>query len=322
VSERYEFIDAEKDVVADAGGKKYTVRKMCAWLRVSVSGYYEWRGRPDSAKRKRRAYLSGLITAIFDASDQTYGHRRVHAQLLRQGESCTPELVRRLMRQLGLVACQPRPWRHSLTEADPAASPIPDLLNRDFTAAAPGEKMVGDITYISTPGKDGSTSPPSSIATPRPSSAGPWTTTTRPRSSTRPSRWQHATTPYRQERYFTPTVGSNYTSARFAATLESVGIRQSVGRTGICYDDSMAESFFGTLKNECVHRTIYPHANEPLPTSPATPKYATTANASTQHSTWSSALSACSLSGRRRLGPRREWIAGVAMTRGLSAKES
>ena len=52
--------------------------------------------------------------------------------------------------------------------------------------------------------------------------------------------------------------GSNYTSKQFGQTLQSLGIRQSVGRTGICYDNSMAESFFGTLKNERVHRTVYP----------------------------------------------------------------
>jgi putative transposase len=52
--------------------------------------------------------------------------------------------------------------------------------------------------------------------------------------------------------------GSNYTSAEFAETLEGLGVRQSVGRTGICYDNAMAESFFGTLKNELVHRTVYP----------------------------------------------------------------
>ena len=57
-----------------------------------------------------------------------------------------PELVRRLMRELGLVACQPRPWRPSTTRQG-EAGPIPDLVNRDFSAAAPGEKMVGDITY-------------------------------------------------------------------------------------------------------------------------------------------------------------------------------
>jgi transposase InsO family protein len=60
------------------------------------------------------------------------------------------ELVRSLMRELGLEPCQPRPWRVSLTEGDGQEHHIPDLVNRDFTAAAPGQKMVGDITYIST----------------------------------------------------------------------------------------------------------------------------------------------------------------------------
>jgi putative transposase len=54
------------------------------------------------------------------------------------------------MRELDLVPCQPRPWRHNLTESDPCTGPIPDLVHRDFTADAPGRKMVGDITYIPT----------------------------------------------------------------------------------------------------------------------------------------------------------------------------
>ena len=60
------------------------------------------------------------------------------------------ELIRAIMRDQGLVPCQPRPWRASLTENDGTAGSIPDLVNRDFTADAPGEKMVGDITYIPT----------------------------------------------------------------------------------------------------------------------------------------------------------------------------
>jgi putative transposase len=132
---------------------------MCQWLGVSSSGYYEWRGRPQSATAARREKLKELIVVIFEASDETYGHRRVHAALIRSGHGCSEELVRALMRELGLVPCQPRPWRHSLTEIDPAAGPIPDLVRRDFTASAPGEKMVGDITYIP-PGKAGYFSPP------------------------------------------------------------------------------------------------------------------------------------------------------------------
>ena len=132
------------------GRPVYTVVKMCAWLGVSSSGYYEWRKRPQSATAARRETLRQLIVEIFDASDETYGYRRIHAALLRSGQACSLEFVRALVRELGLVPCQPRPWRHSLTDQDPAAGPIPDLVRRDFTAPAPGIKMVGDITYIAT----------------------------------------------------------------------------------------------------------------------------------------------------------------------------
>jgi transposase InsO family protein len=74
---------------------------------------------------------------------------RVHAHLVRHGEQVSPELVRELMRELDLIACQPRPYRPTTTSpGDPG--PIPDLVNRDFTADTPGQKMVGDITYIPT----------------------------------------------------------------------------------------------------------------------------------------------------------------------------
>ena len=66
------------------------------------------------------------------------------------GVPAGPELVRSIMRELDLEACQPRPWRLSLTEGDGQERDIPDLVKRDFSAAAPGEKMVGDITYIPT----------------------------------------------------------------------------------------------------------------------------------------------------------------------------
>ena len=149
MSARYEFIDTEKACTTDDGRLKYTVVKMCEWMEVSTSGFYEWSTRPASATAQRRDRLRLLIEKAFTDSDGTYGYRRIHAQLARWGEHCTPELVRALVRGLGLVACQPRPWRHSLTESGPAGE-IPDLVARDFTADAPGVKMVGDITYVST----------------------------------------------------------------------------------------------------------------------------------------------------------------------------
>ncbi len=103
-----------------------------------------------SATARRRNELKVLIATEFADSDEASGYRRVHAALARRGVVVGQELVRFLMRDLGLQPCQPRPWRHNLTEGDPDAASIPDLVRRDFTASAPGQKMVGDITYVPT----------------------------------------------------------------------------------------------------------------------------------------------------------------------------
>jgi len=256
VSARYEFIDVEKATRDAQGMPKYRIVRMCEWLEVSTSGFYEWLSRPMSATAARRDYLMLLIEKAFADSDETYGYRRVHAQLLRWGEACTAELVRALMRFLGLVACQPRPWRHSLTEQG-LSGPIPDLLGRDFSADAPGTKMVGDITYI--PTWEGwlflatvldchtkavvGWAMDDNYKTPLISAAIDMAVQNHSLSS---------------QAIFHSDRGSNYTSVEFAATLRGHGMRQSVGRTGICYDNAMAESFFAALKNELVHRTIYP----------------------------------------------------------------
>jgi putative transposase len=150
VTSRYEFIGAEyANVPAEEAGDAPTIVQMCRWLGVSKSGYYEWRSRPQSAAARRRELLKIKIGALFEANDGTYGYRRMHAALVRGGERVGEELVRQLMRELGLVACQPAPWRPATTRQGDAG-PIPDLVNRDFSAGAPGEKMVGDITYIDT----------------------------------------------------------------------------------------------------------------------------------------------------------------------------
>jgi putative transposase len=230
---------------------------MCCWLDVSTSGYYEWRERPESATAQRRERLKELIVDVFDDSDDTYGHRRVHAELARRGERCSVELVRGLMRQLGLVPCQPRPWRHSLTEADPAAGPIPDLVARDFTAEQPGVKMVGDITYI--PTWEGWVFLATVIDCYTKEVVG-WAMDDNYRTPLIEAAIRMAARNHdiRPAVIFHSDRGSNYTSAQFANTLRKLNIRQSVGRTGICYDNAMAESFFGALKNERVHRTQYP----------------------------------------------------------------
>jgi len=121
----------------------YPVKKMCRWLTVSPSGFFDWKRREMSTTARRRAELTALVVEIFTDSDETYGYRRVHAELGRRGVPAGLELIRAIMRDQGLVPCQPQPWRASLTENNGTAGSIPDLVNRDFTADAPGEKMVG-----------------------------------------------------------------------------------------------------------------------------------------------------------------------------------
>ena len=150
MSDRFEFIDAEHAASTADINPGLPIGRMCTLMEVSRSGFYEWKGRPASATAERREELKLLIMKSFDDSEGTYGYRRVHADLAGWGVPCGPELARALMRELGLEPCQPRPRRGGLTEPGGQEHHIPDLICRDFTAPAPGQKMVGDITYIPT----------------------------------------------------------------------------------------------------------------------------------------------------------------------------
>ncbi len=247
MSAKYEFIDAEKD--------NYPIRKMCAWAGVSKSGFYDWRDRPASATARRREDLKALIEAIFHDSDGTYGHRRIHAELARAGVSCSPGLVRQLMRDLSLQPCQPRPWRPSTTVA--GGAPAPDLVGRDFTADAPGVKLVGDITYIHTWAGwlylatviDCCTRQVvgwSMADHMRTSLVCDAITMAAGRGSVQPGAVFHS------------DRGSQYTSAEFRSHLGVFNMRGSMGVVGQCWDNAMAESFFAALKNELVYRTVFP----------------------------------------------------------------
>jgi transposase InsO family protein len=257
VTEKYEFIDAEyaETAAADAACAP-TLAQMCAWLGISRSGFYDWRSRPESATAQRRNELRLLIARAFEESDGTYGYRRVAAQLARWGVRAGLELVRVLMRELGLVPCQPRPWRPATTRQG-AAGPIPDLVARDFSADIPGAKMVGDITYI--PTWEGWLYLATVIDCATRKVVG-WAMDDNYRvpliTSAIKMAARNLSLP--DGAIFHSDRGSNYTSAEFAAVLEQLGIRQSVGRTGICFDNALAESFNAAVKVERVNRTAYP----------------------------------------------------------------
>jgi putative transposase len=246
VISRYEFIDAEK--------ANFSIADMCRWLKVSRSGFYEWRNRPASATTQRRDRLRLMIREIFTANHETYGHRRVHAVLVRSGERVSPELVRALMRDLGLVPCQPRPWRPATTHA--GIHRIPDLVRRDFTADRPGAKFVSDITYI--PTWEGFVYLATVIDCHSKAVIG-WAMDDNFKTPLISSALEMAAGRMKIEKgaVFHSDRGSNYTSDEFDRTLSRYDMRQSVGRTGVCWDNAMAESFFSALKNEWLNRYVF-----------------------------------------------------------------
>jgi transposase InsO family protein len=235
--------------------KAYSVVFMCRMLKVSRSAYYDWKDRPPSAMTARRERLKQMITAVFDANHGTYGYRRVHAVLVRSGEQVSPELVRDLMRGLELWPCQPRPWRPTTTDADEDHR-IPDLVDRDFTAEAPGTKLVGDITYI--PTGEGWVYLATVIDCYSKMVVG-WSMADHYKTSLIVTALDSAagTVEIQPGCIFHSDRGSNYTSNDFATTLADRCMRQSVGRTGVCWDNAMAESFFGALKNEWLSRMAF-----------------------------------------------------------------
>lgn len=186
----------------------------------------------------------------------TYGYRRIHADLTAEQTGCSPELVRQIMRDQGLVACQPRPFRLT-TEADAeAAAGMPDLVNRDFTADRPGVKFVGDITYIHT--WQGFIYLATVIDCYSKKVVG-WSIADHMRTElvTDALKNAAATTRIEPDAIWHSDRGCVYTSAEFKALVTGLGMRSSMGRTGVCWDNSMAESFFSALKNERVYRTVY-----------------------------------------------------------------
>ena len=137
------MIDAEKAT--------YPVTMMCALLRVPRSTFYDWsaRGQQVSPSAARRAELGVLVMEVFDEFLEVYGARRIVWVLAERGHPVSPGTVSALMRAQHLVAVQPKAYKVTTIHGEDQA-PAPDLIGREFTAAAPGQRLVGDITYLRT----------------------------------------------------------------------------------------------------------------------------------------------------------------------------
>jgi transposase InsO family protein len=238
--------------VIDAEKAAYPIAWMCRMLGVPRSSFYAWRHQVDTATAARRRVLAQRVAQVFDDSRATYGCRRVAAELNRRGHPASVGLVADLMRELGLRACQPRAYKRTTVPGE-APAPRPDLIDRDFTAAEPGQRLVGDITYLRT--GEGWLYLATVIDLATRMVVG-WQLAEHMRTSLITDALGMAITAGHAPpgAIFHSDRGTQYTSTEFARFATSNRIQLSAGRTGACWDNAAAESFFATLKNEMYYR--------------------------------------------------------------------
>ena len=244
------FIEAE-----EAAG--HSVKRCCELLEVSRSAYYQRRSADPSVRDRTDAELIERITGVHAESNGTYGSPRVHEELVRRGVNCGRRRVRRLMRRAGLEGRCKKRWRRT-TVADPGAEAARDLIQRHF---GPCEELdaryVGDITYIATWEGWAYLATVIDLASRR---VVGWALADHMRTELVAEALDAAFSGRRPAPglVFHSDRGCQYTSADYAALARHHGVVLSVGRTGQCWDNAVAESFFATIKRELIDTRPWP----------------------------------------------------------------
>jgi len=244
----FAFIEAEKE--------HFPVATLCRLLGISRSGYYAWRKRPPSARAHANQELTRHIRAVHEASRGTYGAPRIRAELRERGVVCSRKRVARLLRLAGLQGCHrrkgPAPSRRT-----PGVSPAPDLVRRQFTAAAPDRLWVADITSI--PTWAGFLYLAVVLDVHSRGIVG-WAMADHLRSELVIEAVDMAVWRRRPMEgvIHHSDQGSQYTSLGFGQRLREAGLLGSMGSRGDCFDNATAESFFATLECELLARHRFP----------------------------------------------------------------
>jgi putative transposase len=233
---------------------------MCSLLDVSRSGYYGWRDRPPSQRAIDDEVLVEKIADVYEGSRRTYGYRRVTAELIDgQGEQVGRHRVARLMRKAQLQGVTRRKFCRT-TRRDGRARPAPDLLDRDFTAPAPDQRWVADITYVPTWAGFLFLATVLDVFTRQ---VVGWSMSSNQNTELVTRALQMAV---RRRRPTGVVVhhsdqGCQYTSYDFARACRAARVERSMGSVGDCFDNAMAESFFATLECELLDRSIFENRN-------------------------------------------------------------
>jgi putative transposase len=236
----------------------------CRALGVTESWFYKWRDRPPTERQRRRAELDQKIAEIFEDSGgtpRTYGSPRVYADLIDAGWKVSEKTVAQSMARQGLVARPKRRFR-CLTRPDKAADPIPDLVNREFTAGTADEKWCGDLTEIPTDeGKlylatviDLAARRVPGFAIGEHHDAELAAGALKMAAAVRGGDVRGV--------IFHSDKGSEYTAWLFEQVCDRLGVKQSMGRVGSCFDNAASESWNSTLEFELLSRQRFATKSE------------------------------------------------------------
>jgi transposase InsO family protein len=244
---KYQFIEQHKH--------EFPVVVMCQVLGVSESGFYAWRKRPACRHHQEDAQLMQEIRQVFVAHRGRYGSPRIHSELKDQGRHIARKRVARLMREAEMCAGRKR-RRVQTTRRDLAHPVAPNVLNRAFTAEEPNTKWVTDITYI--PTAQGWLYLAVMLDLYSRAVVG-WSMSDCCDEALAENALNMAVSRRRPKAGFLhhSDRGSQYTSQAYQTRLEQVGAVVSMSRKGNCWDNAAMESFFGSLKEECVGNQVY-----------------------------------------------------------------
>jgi len=250
----FRLIEAEK--------AEHRVSRLCSVLGVTRAGYYAWRRRPPSARRRRDLELKPLLRAAFSESLETYGAPRLHAELRARGVRVGKKRVARLMRELSLQGVSRRGRRRRVVPASgPAAPPAPDLVRRHFVAQQPDELWLADITHVPTWEGWLFLSVVMDVCTRR---IVGWSMREDLKAELVVDALGMAVTRRRPNGQVVhhSDRGSQYASLLFGRTLRESGLIASMGSKGDPYDNAMCESCVSTLKEELIKRRSWKTRDE------------------------------------------------------------
>jgi putative transposase len=234
----------------------YPIVMMCKVLNVARSGYYKWLQGKDSIRSKENEELSAKIQQIHQSSRQSYGSPRIHAALQAEGLRIGRRRVMRLMAKLGIFAHPKRKFK--VTTDSKHALPIAEnLLDRNFLVTEPDRSWVADITYIWTSQGWLYLAVVIDLFSRR---VVGWSMAEHMRTDLVLTALQAALghrTPANAGLVFHSDRGSQYASADYQSALQAANITCSMSRKGNCWDNAVAESFFGTLKTEFIHPRLF-----------------------------------------------------------------